>query len=898
MVTIDRLDLPVHLSPAELWAELPRRVLDWLAAHALPPRDTVLLLPFAELLSPARRAFAAAGGWQPRIETALTLADTLGPAPDPVAGGPSGDVAIDRLLAASLLAPLAGVGAWRRRDPSAFDQAVGDVVTAVHALRRGAAQQPPARRAAWWAQAREVQAGTLGPAAVARGLGGALARMALEWAALSPPAATDRLFALRPAAWIVLSAGGDDPLAGALLADAAAHGVPGLVLAADPPPAQLFGRRPPQPCVLVAADGEAEAQGAAAAVLQALAAGRSPVALVVEDRQLVRRVHALLARRGVSVADESGWTLSTTRAAAQLMALLKASAASSPADARLDALKADLPLHDSGWIDTLEAHWRRGQPPRADDERLAAALARWEAWRAPWQGFAAVRRQTLSAWLAALRQQLAASPSAERWSTDAAARAVWAALRLDSASAREDVDALPLTLDEFTRWVDATLAAGRYIAAVDREQAQVVFTPLARAMLRPFGALVLPGADERRLGPPPPSPLLLGDALLRAIGLPDREARAHRGMLAFVQLLRLAPLTLVRRRAEGDEPLGPSVWLTRLRLAQAAAARAGDERIAEQAVPGEQPVVLPLRTLAPVAVRPPIARAVGALPAQVSASAIDALRACPYRFHARSVLRLKEIEELAADPDKREYGTLLHEVLHRFHDRRPAGDLRDDALRAAEHARLLAVADEVAAEHRLDAPAMLPFRAGMPAFGQRYLDWLAQRDMEGWTYAGGEIDRLVSAKGLPQVQLHGRIDRVDAKGSARQLIDYKTGQAPKFRERLQQPGEDVQLAFYAALLLAGEAPPETLSACYLALDDRKGITPVAHPDVVDGARQLVDHLAGEWQRMAQGEALRALGEGESCTYCAARGLCRRDHWHADDSGAALPEPVALPVPDA
>jgi ATP-dependent helicase/nuclease subunit B len=39
-------------------------------------------------------------------------------------------------------------------------------------------------------------------------------------------------------------------------------------------------------------------------------------------------------------------------------------------------------------------------------------------------------------------------------------------------------------------------------------------------------------------------------------------------------------------------------------------------------------------------------------------------------------------------------------------------------------------------------------------------------------------------------------------------------------------------------------------------------------------------LAGEWQRLKDGAALPALGEGSVCETCEARGLCRRDHWSA------------------
>ncbi|WP_395702895.1 PD-(D/E)XK nuclease family protein [Aquabacterium sp.] len=874
MDTIEQIHLPQRWQAAEVWRQLPVLALEWLRRRDLSVRDAVLLLPSADLLPPARQAFALQGGWQPRIETPRTLADSLGPAPEVPAGAPTGDVAIDRLLATALLAPLSGVADWRRRDPAAFEQAIGDLVQAAHALKRAAQAQPPAARSDWWRAARRVVEGHAGPAPMAQGLSGDLARLALAWAAMAGDPATDRLFGWRASAWMQLCAGGDDVLGSAVLRNAAQAGMPALRLVADAPDDAPFAAAP-SPTLWRAAEAEEEALAAAGAVIQHLTEGRSPVALVAEDRLLVRRIRALLERARLHVADESGWTLSTTRAAAHLMAVLRAVRPSARPDAQLDGLKAEAAPEAADWIDALEAYWRRGQPAdEARGARLQQALAQWEQTRDRWQAWATPPRRALAAWLQALRGLLLEAPSAGRWRADPAARAVWQALRLDSASARGDVDAMPLHLDDFIAWVDATLAAGSYIAAVDREAAQVVITPLARAILRPFGAVVVPGADERTLGPPPAAPSLLGDALLRALGQPDRETRALRGALAFAQLLREPQVLLLRRVAEGDEHLGPSPWIARLQLARHA-----------QGLPLLEETSAPLhwRTLQPAPVFPPRPSAAGALPPAISASALEALRTCPYRFYARSVLRLFEAEELAQDPGKRDYGTLLHAALQRFHDQRVEGQSP-----AQEAARLIALADDVAAESGLDGPAMLPFRAGMGDFAARYLHWLLQRDAQGWSYLQGEVEARCAPPMLGGLQLQGRIDRIDRKGAERQLIDYKTGSQAGLKEKLREPLEDTQLAFYAAQVLSSDHPPDALVACYLGLDERDGIAELPHPDVAASAEALLQGLAGEWSRLQAGEPLQALGEGMACDFCEARGLCRRDHWAAMPEGTDQP----------
>ncbi len=67
--------------------------------------------------------------------------------------------------------------------------------------------------------------------------------------------------------------------------------------------------------------------------------GRSPVALVATDRALTRRIGARLKGQGVTAQDETGWKLSTTRAAAMLMSALRACAHDAGSDQVLDWLK-------------------------------------------------------------------------------------------------------------------------------------------------------------------------------------------------------------------------------------------------------------------------------------------------------------------------------------------------------------------------------------------------------------------------------------------------------------------------------------------------------------------------------------------------------------------------------
>jgi ATP-dependent helicase/nuclease subunit B len=386
----------------------------------------------------------------------------------------------------------------------------------------------------------------------------------------------------------------------------------------------------------------------------------------------------------------------------------------------------------------------------------------------------------------------------------------------------------------------------------------VVLTPLSRAFGRPFGHVVVPGADHKHLGSAEAPPALIGDALAQTLGLDHAQARRHRQRLALAQLLRAPQVTLLRRHRDDEEPLGDGPPLQALLLARAQA----------QLPPWPlQPWQGLLRAVQATPVARPLPQAGQALPQTVSATQLDTLRACPYRFFARAVLRLEEPEELDQALAKRDYGTWLHAVLHHFHSQRMPG--QDDAQQLA-HA-----ADAVTAELGVDAGELLPFRASFDQLVRPYLLWLQAREAQGWFWADGESDHRLPSPDGRGPQLRGRLDRVDhGPGGLQQLLDYKSGSAKDLQKKVKLPLEDTQLAFYAALLGGGEH----LSAAYLAMDDAEAPLEIPHPKVHDTVQVMLAALGDEWQRLREGEPLAALGEGTVCDTCEARGLCRRDQW--------------------
>jgi len=836
---------------AALWQRVLAQVQAHMQALGAHPARTVVLLPYAQLMPWAQRYWALhqAEGFAPRFETTRNWARQLAafvPQGDDLAG----DVARDTLTARALL-DRAGLAAQRDVLAAPLQKAAAQLAPVVAAV-------PAEQREAWGLQARSLlpdpdEGSTLRFEAV-------VARIALEWV-LASRHATDVLFepGVRQSvdALVVLQGFQAEPLAQALQAH---WGDKALALPTAATDAITCGRI----ALHVAQDAEDEAQRAAACVLAHVLAGRTPVALAANDRALTRRIGAHLASSGVAVRDENGWTLSTTRAAAQLMAALKASAWNASADEVLDWLK-HAPAIEPTVLNALERALRKatvatwsGAAGRSwsDQPALAACVALAQDWR---EGLRAPR--PLAQWLQALRSLLVASGQWPGLETDAAGARVLAALRLQTGQEAElegwDSAGRSMALAEFTRWANEVLEAARYVPR-EAGDAPVVVVPLPQLLARPFAALVLPGCDEKRLQP---SPEPVGDwtqAQRQVWGLPTRESLEVAQRAAWQHALQTPAVDVLWRTGdEGGEPLLASALVLALHL-DGGATKGADDR--SQRSVAANPTARPL----------PDGRALPVV--RLSSTAYADLRHCPYRFFALRQLGLQEADELAAEVDKRDFGNWLHAVLQHFHEVLRA-DPADDA--ATRVARMDSAAQAVTQQQGLDEGDFLPFAAGWPQVRDGYLRWLAQHEQAGGQFRQAEVK---TSQPLGALQLVGTIDRIDAVSSTGEptplVIDYKTENIGTTTARIKAGAEDTQLAFYAALL-----SHDTLRAAYVNVGERGETQLHEQEEVVHLRDLLVEGIQHDFARIAAGAPLPALGEGAVCDYCAARGLCRKDFWN-------------------
>lgn len=842
------------------------------------PEHTVVLVPYAQLMGQAQYQWARIqpDGFAPRFETTRNWAQRL------CSFVPEGldfsqNIARDSFTASALL-EAAGLGAQR-------DVLLAPLLEAAIQLAPQVAAIDPAQRDTWL----QAQRTALDTGLTQEDMGtlrweNAIARLALEWLAASRHA-TDVLFAPSTRAGVdvlvVLQGFQPDPLAHALSRAWGEHALiwplyrPLTSSTCNP----LLERRYGHIALHAACDAEDEAQRAAACVVAHVRAGRTPVALASTDRALVRRISALIQSSGLQPKDENGWILSTTRAGARVMSALRACTWNASADAVLDWLK-HVPALPEQVIRPLEQWLRRNVFTRWNDalkhrripEPILETLQRVEAWRGTLRS-----ARPLEQWLQALRQLL---QQTQQWDTlrqDKAGERVLLELHLQEGleHALSDLDnaAQPQPLAHFTRWVNQVLEAARYKPLWDwSSPAEVVILPLPQLLARPFAALVLPGCDEKRLPLAPEPPGQWSRTQRDLFSLPTRHTMQELQHAAWDNALQTPWVDVLWRTSEGGEAILASALLLKLQAWQQRSELQEPHRPwpMHDGIDPRCP-----RDITPRATWPPQPSGARLPIAQLSASAYHDLRDCPYRFYALRQLGLQVQEELEATLDKRDFGSWLHEVLQRFHhtlSAQPTHNLQERRhyMNEAAHQAQQALG--------LNEGEFLPYRSSWPPLREGYLRWLATHEATGAQFFQAEAQREAL---LPLTQgtltLVGQIDRIDhiaLAAPAYWVLDYKTESENHTKQRIEAGSEDTQLAFYAALMQEATQ----LRAGYVQIGE-KGMTTLYEAPTIAALRQaLIEGIRSDFDRIAQGVPLLALGEGNACDWCNVRGLCRRDFW--------------------
>lgn len=651
-----------------------------------------------------------------------------------------------------------------------------------------------------------------------------------------------------------------------------------------------------------AARFEDEAAFAAHTLVDWLNAGRRSLALVAQDRIVARRVRALLARVNVPVRDETGWKLSTTRAAAALMRWVDVVQGDGDTAALLDLVKSPFCLRDAdagtatpAWVAELERRVRRhnvsggwGRLRRlvadrpaneADGEanvsRLTDRLGVLADEAALWRRAGSA---TLDAWVTLLAGTLDRLHMRTGLQNDDAGRQLldWIDRLRTSIHGSTDAGAR-FSLTEWRALLSMLLESAVFSEPSPPADRRVVILPLNGARMRRFDGVVVVGCDDAQLPSAQPEWLFFSNDVRRELGLPDRAQRFAQQARDLAEVLLNQPEVVLSWQRHGGrgEPHRLSGWLERLQ-----------RRLAVSGVRIDTSVTLPsLQTISqPTDMPAPSAPTL--VPSTLSAAAYNSLRRCPYQFFVGRMLRLGELEEVSDELEKRDIGEILHAILHRFHRQLLEAPMHDPADRQA---LLQAISDEQFGPLLAEDGNALRFYRRWLGVMPSYLAWQAAREADGWRFEAGEVDVDTSIK-LPDersLRLRGRIDRIDVHdehGVA--VLDYKTQSQMVLVRRAKSPFEDCQLPFYGVLdARAG-------SGGWVSLDGeaRGDKRDVALPDFTQVVDWLIEQMQKDMTALAAGALLPAFGDESACRYCAARGLCRKGYW--TDGAPREPEGAA------
>ena len=521
------------------------------------------------------------------------------------------------------------------------------------------------------------------------------------------------------------------------------------------------------------ADPAEEAQGIAIALRETLETPSQTAALVTPDRALARRVSAQLRRWGIEADDSAGRPLSQTPPGTLLLAVAAAAAERFAPVPLLALLKH--PLVQAGperlpWLDgarQLDLALRGPRPPAgldgiaihlADrDARDAAVRERAERW---WRGAEPLLRPLERAFgtetgmaeqLAAVRAAAEALADDAAWTGPAGRAASDLLAGIESAAAEGP---------ESTRPTDIPLILERLMATVAvrppyGQHPRIFIWGLLEARLQQADLMVVAGLNEG-VWPSLPAPdPWLAPRLRGELGLPSLEHRIGLAAHDFAGALGAPRVLITRARRDARAPtIASRLWL-RLEAMTGGLTRAPAIGKWARALdrPGAQ---RPVNRPAPA----PRDR-----PRVISVTEVDRLKADPFAFYARRILKLRSLDAVDAEPSAAWRGSAVHKVLEQW--------LKDDDC------------DPDRLKPRAEA-----FLAGSSAHPLMRAFW-QPRLLEAIDFIAAEVEKNRAAGRLPLaaeaegsceiagVTLKGVADRIDRCGDGTlAIVDYKTGQPP------------------------------------------------------------------------------------------------------------------------
>ena len=573
---------------------------------------------------------------------------------------------------------------------------------------------------------------------------------------------------------------------------------------------------------------------AAKTIEQHLIDGKTNIALVAQDRLVSRRARALLARLGPSlkVQDETGWKLSTTRAAAALnswLELIRSPKEGPTASNFLEFLHnpfLDLEkclgknqqacssliaqLEDflvasqaqSGWETFYMAIEYAGHNAsmKGGDRPNPALLELLQFFRAKHHAWLDLRVDCSKAY-EQLQADLNAMGMSERLANDLAGKQLLEVLCTFDLRKTEHHQ-ISMGLAEWLSLLKTVIEEASFQELGKAAIATLSILPLSATRLREFEAVVIVGCDEQQLPAFSEPPLFFSDALNQLLKASTIQAQFTQQARDLSQLFSsCANVDLLwQSKSKNGEPLRSSAWIGRLQ-AQMHWEVEGIRMTTRSAT--AKPMHMTTAKLMPDF----------PMPASMSPSAYKALRDCPYRYYVKSLLGLRKFKGFDEGFDASLAGQTLHAILRDFYrslktEEHLNPQLKSDTgVRREWMKRQLNFLSEKEFKRLVEGDARVlgtlrDWQKQIPSF----VEWQLQRDEQGWQYFDGEVKvgfnlDFTDSQGTAQkIRIEGYTDRFDIQtenSSTAAVLDYKNQRFERVKQRAEHVLDDPQLLIYA-----------------------------------------------------------------------------------------------------
>lgn len=519
-----------------------------------------------------------------------------------------------------------------------------------------------------------------------------------------------------------------------------------------------------------------EAQAIALALREALETPGRTAALVTPDRTLAGRVSAQLRRWGIEADDSAGRPLSQLASGTLLLAAASAAAEEFAPVPLLALLKHPLVMRGPGrleWLDGARALdiALRGPRPPAGLDGITDYLSDWSgrdarrrktalAW---WQGVAPrlralevafqARRSNAGILLETVREAAGELSGGEVWGGIAGRAAADLFGALDSAALERVACASPASLPALLEGLLERVA----VRPPYGQHPRLFIWGLIEARLQSADLIVLAGFNEGVWPQPPATDPWLAPRLRHDLGLPGLDHRVGLAAHDLVQGLGGREVLITRARRDARSPAVASRFWLRLEALTGGLTRSPRHRAWARSI-DRAATYLPAERPAP---KPKSAER----PTRLSVTEVDRLKADPFAFYARKMLRLSSLDPIDADPSAAWRGSAVHRVLEAW---MKEDDCSPERLRPRAEA-LLREASAHPLMRALWQPRLL-----------EAIDWIAQEMAANM--ALGRRPAVAEAKGecvVEGITLYGEADRIDRlQDGSLAIVDYKTGNPP------------------------------------------------------------------------------------------------------------------------